>query len=192
MKRFLTVLSALLITAAAGAATTEYKLDTSHTKVGFSVAHMVVSSVSGRFKKATAQISVDDQDLTKSSVSVQVDAASIDTDDAQRDEHLRGSDFFDVKKYPTIKFKSTKLVKAGGKYKLSGDLTIRDVTKPVTLDAAISDLVKTPFNTQIRAVTLNGKIKRGDFGLKWNKVLDAGGLAVGEEVTLDITAEIVK
>ena len=80
MKRFLTVLSALLITAAAGAATTEYKLDTSHTKVGFSVAHMVVSSVSGRFKKATAQISVDDQDLTKSSVSVQVDAASIDTE----------------------------------------------------------------------------------------------------------------
>lgn len=192
MKRFLTVLSALLITAAASAATTEYKLDTSHTKVGFSVAHMVVSKVSGRFNKATAQISVDDQDLTKSSVSVQVDAASINTDDTQRDEHLRGSDFFDVKRYPTIKFKSTKLVKAGGKYKLSGDLTIRDVTKPVTLDAAISDLVKTPFNTQIRAVTVNGTIKRSDFGLKWNKVLDAGGLAVGEEVTLDITAEIVK
>jgi polyisoprenoid-binding protein YceI len=192
MKRFLTLLSALLITAAAGAATTQYKLDQSHTKVGFSVAHMVVSSVTGRFTKATAQVLVDDQDLTKSSVSVEIQAASVDTDDAARDEHLRGSDFFDVKKFPTIKFKSTKLVKVGKKYALSGDLTIRDVTKSVTLDATISDLVKTPFNTQIRAVTLSGKIKRSDFGLKWNKVLDAGGLAVGDEVTLDVTAEIVK
>ena len=192
MKRFLTLLSALLITAAAGAATTEYKLDPQHTKVGFSVSHMVVSTVSGRFKKATAQVSVDDQDLTKSSVSVEIQATSVDTDEAARDEHLRGSDFFDVKKFPTIKFKSTKIVKVGKKYALSGDLTIRDVTKSVTLDATISDLVKTPFNTQIRAVTLGGKIKRSDFGLKWNKVLDAGGLAVGDEVTLDITAEIVK
>lgn len=192
MKRFLTALSALLITAAAGAATTEYKLDPQHTKVGFSVSHMVVSSVSGRFTKATAQVSVDEQDLAKSSVAVEIQAASVNTDEAARDEHLRGSDFFDVKKFPTIKFKSTKIVKVGKKYALSGDLTIRDVTKSVTLDATISDLVKTPFNTQIRAVTLGGKIKRSDFGLKWNKVLDAGGLAVGDEVTLDITAEIVK
>jgi polyisoprenoid-binding protein YceI len=192
MQRAASMLSVLLLSALAHADAAEWKLDTSHSKIGFKVPHLVVSSVEGRFKEATASIKLNEADLTKSSAAVEISAASIDTADQKRDDHLRSPDFFDVKKYPKLKFKSTKVSKSGAGYKLSGDLTIRDVTRPLTLDATLSAPVKTPFGTTVRGAKLSGKLNRSDFGLKWNKALEAGGVVVGEEVTLDIQAEVMK
>jgi len=191
MKRLLAALP-LLIAGIAHADAAEWKLDPSHTNVSFTVPHLVVSSVEGRFKEASAKIALDDADLTKSQVSVEINAASIDTGDAKRDDHLKSPDFFDVKKFPKLTFKSTKIAKAGPGYKLTGDLTIRDVTKSVTLDATVSAPVKTPWGNQARAAKVTGKIKRSDFGLKWNKGLETGGVLVGEEVTLNVSAEVTK
>jgi polyisoprenoid-binding protein YceI len=192
MKRFIAALPLLLVAGLAHADSVEWKLDTSHTSVGFSVPHLVVSSVDGKFKEATASIKLDDADLTKSTVSVEINAASIDTGDQKRDDHLKSPDFFDAKKFPKLTFKSTKIAKAGAAYKLTGDLTIRDVTKSVTLDATVSAPVKTPWGNQARAAKVSGKIKRGDFGLKWNKALETGGVVVGDEVTIDVKAEVTK
>jgi polyisoprenoid-binding protein YceI len=191
MKRFIAALP-LLVAGLAHADAAEWKLDASHTNIGFTVPHLVVSSVDGRFKEASAKVKLDDADLTKSEVSVEINAASIDTFDVKRDEHLRGVDFFDTAKFPKLTFKSTKIVKAGAGYKLTGNLTIRDVTKPVTLDATLSAPVKTPWGNQARAAKLSGKIKRAEFGLKWNKNLDAGGVVIGDEVTLKVSAEVTK
>jgi len=191
MKRFIAALP-LLIAGLAHADAVEWKLDPSHTNIGFSVPHLVISSVEGRFREASAKVSLDDADLTKSQVSVDINAASIDTGDGKRDDHLKSPDFFDVKKFPKLTFKSTKIVKSGAGYKLTGDLTIRDVTKSVTLDATLSAPVKTPWGNQARAAKLTGKVKRGDFGLKWNKALEAGGVVVGEEVTLNVSTEVTK
>lgn len=191
MKRLIATLP-LLIAGIAHADSVEWKLDTSHTTVGFSVPHLVVSSVDGRFKEATAKINLEDADLTKSQVSVEINAGSIDTGDQKRDDHLKSPDFFDTKKFPKVSFKSTKIAKAGTGYKLTGDLTIRDVTKSVTFDATLSGPVKTPWGNQARAAKVTGKIKRGDFGLKWNKALETGGVVVGDEVTIDVKAEVTK
>jgi len=191
MKRLLAALP-LLVAGIAHADSAEWKLDLSHSSVGFSVSHLVVSSVDGRFKEATAKIDLDDADLQKSQVSVEINAASIDTGDQKRDDHLKSPDFFDVKKFPKLTFKSTKIAKAGAGYKLTGDLTIRDVTKSVTLDASVSAPVKTPWGNQARAAKVTGKIKRGDFGLKWNKALETGGVVVGDEVTINVKAEVTK
>lgn len=183
----------LSIAQVAQAETAEWTIDGSHSRVGFSVSHMVVSSVSGRFKQFGGKVELDDANLTKSEVEITIKAESIDTDDAKRDEHLRSPDFFDAKKFPTLLFKSSKIAKAGGnKYKLTGDLTIHGVTKVVTLDAVLSDPVKNPWGKLVRSVRLGGKVKRGDFGLKWNKTLDAGGVLVGDEVTLDVQVELDK
>ena len=191
MKRLFAALP-LLVAGIAHADSVEWKLDLSHSSVGFSVPHLVVSSVDGRFKEASAKINLDDADLTKSQVSLEINAASVDTGDQKRDDHLKGPDFFDVKKFPKLTFKSTKIAKAGAAYKLTGDLTVRDVTKSVTLDATLSAPVKTPWGNQARAAKLTGKIKRSDFGLKWNKALEAGGVLVGEDVTIDVKAEVTK
>lgn len=191
MKRLIAALP-LLIAGLAHADAAEWKLDAGHTSVGFTVPHLVVSSVEGRFKEATAKISLDEADLTKSQVAVEINAASVDTGDTKRDEHLKSPDFFDVKKFPKLTFKSTKIAKAGAGYKLTGDLTIRDVTKSVTLDATLSAPIKTPWGNHARAARVSGKIKRSDFGLKWNKALEAGGVLVGEEVTLNVIAEVTK
>ena len=191
MKRLIFALP-LLIASVAHADAVEWKLDGSHTQVGFSVSHLVVSSVDGRFKEATATVKLDDADLTKSQVSVDINAASIDTGDTKRDDHLKSADFFDTKKYPKLTFKSTKIAKSGSGYKLTGDLTIRDVTKSVTLDATLSAPVKTPWGNHARAAKLSGKVNRTDFGLKWNKALETGGVVVGEEVTINVTAEVTK
>jgi len=189
----LALLGAVALARPALADTTEWTLDGTHSRVGFSVSHMVVSSVSGRFKQFTGKVELDEANLTKSQVDISIKTESIDTDDAKRDEHLRSPDFFDAKKFPTLTFKSTKIAKAGGKkYKLTGDLTIHGVTKNVTLDAEISDAVKNPWGKMVRSVKLGGKIKRGDFDLKWNKALEAGGVLVGDDVTLDIQVEVDK
>jgi polyisoprenoid-binding protein YceI len=176
--------------AATPAGLTEWTIDPSHSHVGFTVPHMVVSEVDGKFKQWKGQALLDEKALEKSQVSFTIEAGSIDTADAKRDEHLKGADFFDTAKYPQITFKSTKITKAGAGYNLQGDLTIHGVTKPVTLTATVSDSVASPWGNLVRAVKISGKVKRGDFGLNWNKTLDKGGLLVGDTVNLNLKLEI--
>jgi polyisoprenoid-binding protein YceI len=182
----------LLIAGIAHADAATWNLDSAHTTVGFTVPHLVISSVEGRFREAVGTVDLDDADLTKSQVSVEINTASIDTGDQKRDDHLRSADFFDVKKFPKLTFKSTKVQKSGAGYKLSGALTIRDVTKPVILNATLTAPIKGLGGHLVRGAKLTGKIKRSDFGLTWNKALEAGGFVIGEEVTLNVSAEVTK
>jgi polyisoprenoid-binding protein YceI len=190
--RSLLVLSAFaLLTSVAHAE--EWSIDPAHTRVGFSVPHMVVSDVEGRFHDVKGKVDIDDKDVTKSTIELTIQAASIDTENADRDKHLKSPDFFDVTKYPTVTFKSTKVTKAGkNKYKVTGNLTIRDVTKTVTLDVTASDPIANPWGKLVRGVKVEGKINRHDFGINWNKTLDKGGVVVGDEVTLNIRFELNK
>ncbi len=199
MKKFrslgvaLAVLGAMALARSAMADTAEWALDGSHSRVGFSVSHLVVSTVTGRFKQVSSKVELDESNLTNSQVDLSIKVDSIDTDEPKRDEHLKSPDFFDAKKFPTIAFKSSKIVKvAGNKYKLTGDLTIHGVTKPITLDAIVSDAIKNPWGKMVRGVKLTGKLNRSQYGLKWNKTLETGGVLVGEEVTLDIQVELDK
>jgi polyisoprenoid-binding protein YceI len=170
----------------------EWAIDPTHSTVGFTVPHMVVSEVDGRFKTYSGKALLEEADLTKSTVEFTAEVASVDTGDAKRDEHLKGPDFFDSAKFPQLTFKSSKITKAGKGYKLKGDLTIHGVTKEVTLDATVSPAVKNPWGKLVRAVKITGKLKRGDFGLSWNKTLDQGGVVIGDEVALDIKLELNK
>jgi polyisoprenoid-binding protein YceI len=172
----------------------DWDIDGTHTTAQFAVKHLVVSTVKGTFDKVGGTVSLDDKDITKSKVEVNIDPASIDTREPKRDTHLKSPDFFDVAKFPTLTFKSTKVVKAGkNKLKVTGDLTMHGVTKPITLAVdGPSAETKTPFGTTVRAVSLTGKLDRKDWGLNWNKALEAGGVLVSDEVQLDISAELVK
>jgi polyisoprenoid-binding protein YceI len=169
-----------------------WEIDAAHTRVGFSVPHLMVSEVEGAFKTFSGSALLEEKDLTKSQVEFSIDAASIDTGNADRDKHLKSAEFFDVQNHPKITFKSKKITKAGKAYKLQGDLTIRGVTKPVTLDATLSEPIANPWGKQVRGGKITGKIKRSDFGLNWNKTLDKGGVVVGEDVTLSIKLELNK
>ncbi|HWA74373.1 MAG TPA: YceI family protein [Polyangiaceae bacterium] len=191
MRKMLAVLPLLFITTLAQAEPVEWSFDASHSKIGFKVQHLVVSNVSGRFREVEkSKIVIDDQNPANSKIEIDIKAASINTDEAKRDEHLKSPDFFDVAKFPLVKFASTKIVKAGKGYKVTGNLTIRDVTKEVVLTTTLSQPIKNPWGKQVRAATLTGTINRGDFGLKWNKALEAGGVVVGDKVTLEIDAEV--
>jgi polyisoprenoid-binding protein YceI len=174
------------------ASTSEWAIDATHAHVGFTVPHMVVSEVEGQFKSFSGKVALDEKDPTRSQVSFSAQVASIDTGNADRDEHLKGPEFFDAAKYPQIQFKSTKITKSGKGYKVVGDLTIRGVTKSVTLDATLSEAVQNPWGKQVRASKLTGRIKRSDFGVSWNKALDKGGVLVGDEVALDVKLELNK
>jgi polyisoprenoid-binding protein YceI len=185
-------LATSLFAASVLAEATEWTLDPTHSSVGFSVPHLVVSEVDGSFKKWSGKALLDEADLTKSSVEFTAEVASIDTGEAKRDEHLKSPEFFDAAKFPQLTFKSTKVTKAGKGYKLKGNLTIHGVTKEVTLDATVSQPVKNPWGKQVRGAKVTGKIKRADYGLNWNKALETGGVLVGDEVTLDIKLELNK
>jgi polyisoprenoid-binding protein YceI len=181
-----------LIAAPAFAEPVEWAVDPGHSHVGFGVSHMVVSEVEGEFKTFQGKVLLDEKDPTKSQVEFTIDAASINTNNEDRDKHLKSPDFFDVQKFPKLSFKASKISKAGKGYKLAGALTIHGVTKEVTLDATLSEAVQNPWGKLVRAVKVSGKIKREDFGLSWNKTLDKGGLLVGSEVTLNVKLELNK
>jgi polyisoprenoid-binding protein YceI len=178
--------------APAPAAQSEWTIDNAHTHVGFSVGHMVFSEVEGEFRTFQGKVWLDEKDPSKSHVEFTADIASINTNNEDRDKHLRSPDFFDAAKFPKLTFKSTKISKAGKGYKLKGELTIHGVTKEVTLDATLSDSVQNPWGKLVRAAKISGKIKREDFGLTWNKTLDKGGVLVGSEVTIDVKLELNK
>jgi polyisoprenoid-binding protein YceI len=178
--------------ASSPSAPVEWVIDAAHSRIGFSVPHMVVSETEGELKQFTGKVLLDEKDLTKSTVELTIEAKSIDTGNADRDKHLRNGDFLDVDKHPQITFKSTQITKAGKAFKIKGDMSIRGVTKQVVLDATLSDAVTSPWGKQVRGARLTGKINRQDFGVSWNKSLDKGGLAVGNEVSFDVKVELNK
>ena len=181
-----------LLFAGGNAIAGNYALDTTHSEVGFSVDYMMVSSTKGKFDAFTVDATLDEKDLSKSKVSVVIDVKTINTENAKRDGHLKSQDFFEVEKYPELKFVSTALVKDGAAWKLKGNLTMRGVTKPVTLNAEISDTIKNPWGQLVRGVKVRGALKRSDFGLTWNKALETGGVLVSDEVELEIDLTLKK
>jgi polyisoprenoid-binding protein YceI len=171
---------------------TTYSIDPAHSDVSFSVRHMVFAKVRGHFTKWSANLSFDAADPTKSAVDVSIDSTSIDTREAQRDGHLKSPDFLDVGQYPNITFKSRRVEVAGPKkYKAVGDLTIHGVTREVALDVEELGTGKDPWGNQRVLFNAKASIDRTDFGLKWNQVLEAGGVLVGERVDIEIDVEAV-
>src|SRR4051812_34127806 len=191
MKKLITTAAASLLMMSATFAQVKWKVDASHSKLGFSVTHMMVSETEGKFKVFDGSAeSKTDMDFTDAKIDFTADAASINTEDEKRDGHLKSPDFFDVAKYPTITFKSTSMKPTGkGKtsYNLEGDLTMHGVTKRVKLLAiGASKTVKDPYGNIKNGFKVTGTINRKDFGLSWNAALEAGGVAVSEEVAVNL------
>ena len=174
------------------AAPITWTVDPSHSQVGFAVKHLVISNVRGEFSKYEGKVNLDEMDVTKSTVEATIDVNSIDTRVADRDTHLRSADFFDAARYPSITFKSTKVAKAGkDRLEVTGDLTLRGVTKPVVLDVTTTPEVTGIYGETRRGFSATTKINRKDFGLAWNKIVEAGP-AVGDQVTIALDLEVVK
>jgi polyisoprenoid-binding protein YceI len=171
-----------------------WQIDPDHSSLQFKIQHLTVSNVKGTFTKAKGVVIIDDQNISNSKVDVTIEAASINTNHIKRDEHLRSPDFFDVAKFPTITLVSKQVTQAGAnRLKLAGHLTIRDITREVVLDVeGPTPEVKDPGGKFRRGATGTAKINRKDFGVSWNKVLDTGGLVVGDEVDITIEIELIR
>ena len=187
-------LPAAIVFAALPAQASSWTLDADHTTVGFSVKHMMVSNQKGAFDSFTGTVEVDDKDVTKSTVNVEIDAASINTKSKKRDDHLRSPEFFDVATFPKLTFKSTKVEKAkDGGLRVTGNLTIHGVTKSTVLTVApISAELKDPWGNIHAGTTATAVINREEFGLKWNAALESGGVVVGKDVTIELQIELIK
>ncbi len=173
--------------------TNNWNLDTVHSGINFSVRHMVVSKVRGRFAKFSGHVTLDEGDLTRSTVEATIDASSIDTGTAQRDEHLKSADFFDVEHFPQIRFRGTGIEKVGtDHYRLRGELTIRDVSREIALDVEYGGRGKDPWGNERVGFTARGALDRKDFGLKWNQALETGGVLVSDRVELELELQAVK
>ncbi len=170
-----------------------YEIDAAHTSVQFSIRHMMISNVRGEFTKLSGTATGDPANPTAASVEATIEAASIDTRNEKRDEHLRSPDFLEVAKFPTITFKSTKVEKSGEGWKLHGDLTLHGVTKPVVLDVTnVTPPTKDPWGNSRIGAQATTKINRRDFGIVFNKTLDGGGVLVGDELAITIDVEVMK
>jgi polyisoprenoid-binding protein YceI len=180
----------LALAALVAATTLTLEGDPAHTSAGFSVKHMVVTTVRGEFTKVNSTLHWNKDEPAKSTVDLKIDAASINTNNEKRDTHLKSADFFDVQKCPDMTFKSTKVEKSGDKYKVSGNLTMHCVTKPLTLEASFTDQpIKSPAGTSVYPASATGKLKRSDWGLTWNKALESGGALVSDDVNLELDFE---
>lgn len=188
----LLVLAVFTISAFGAVAADKYAIDAVHSSVGFKVKHLVISTVTGKFNKFDGFIMFDENDMTNSSVEITIDAASIDTDNEDRDNHLRSADFFEVEKYPTITFKSTKVEKTSDGYMLHGDLTMHGVTKAISFPFVFNGQVKDPWGSMRIGFDAETTLNRKDYGIEWNKVLDSGGLTVSNEVVIELSLEGVK
>ena len=175
-------------------ATTKWILDPSHSEVEFKVKHMMISNVSGKFTKFDASVETEGEDFMTAKVSFTAEVNSISTGADQRDEHLRGADFFEAGKYPQMIFTTTKYenVDNDGSYEVYGDLTIHGVTKTVKLDAEFGGVIKDPWGNTRAGITVSGKINRKDFGLTWHGVTETGSLIVSDEVRIHVGLEFVK
>jgi polyisoprenoid-binding protein YceI len=169
-----------------------WNLDPVHTHIGFSVKHMMVTTVRGQFREYRGTVRLDPKDFSRSSFEGEIDVASIDTGVADRDNHLRSNDFFDAPNHPKIKFKSSRIeAKGEGEYVVHGDITIRGVTKPIALDVEFHGTSKNPYGKTVAGLTASGSINRKDFGVSFNALLETGGVAVGEKVKLELEVEAV-
>ncbi len=169
-----------------------WDIDVSHSAIHFFVRHMVIAKVHGRFAKWSGTIELDEQDLTRSSVDVRIDTASIDTQVADRDAHLRSPDFLDVAKHPEMTFRSKRIEKHGDGYRVVGDLGLHGVTREVPLEAEYAGTGKDPWGNQRVGFSAKATVDRHDFGLVWNAALETGGVLVGEKVEISIELEAVK
>jgi len=190
--RSVVVCMTLVLPTMASAST--WTIDPDHSSVGFKVRHLMVSNVRGNFEKYSGLVDLDDKDITKSKVDVTIDPNSINTNVQKRDEHLRSADFFDVARYPSMTFVSKKWSHgAKGALKVTGDLTIHGVTREVVLDVApFSKESKDPWGNTRTGTSASTKINRKDFGLTWNKSMEAGGVLVGDEVDISIDVEMIR
>ena len=181
-------------TAVTPTSATTWNIDPTHSHAEFKVRHLMISNVKGSFPKVSGVLTLDNADLTKSHVEATIDVASIETRDAQRDAHLKSADFFEVEKFPTMTFKSTKVtVTATGEGTVEGDLTIRDVTKPVVFEVeGPTAPTKDPWGNLRVGVAATSKISRKEYGLTWSAPLEAGGVMIGDEVTITLEVEFVK
>jgi len=174
-------------------AQSKWNIDLSHSGVNFSIRHMVISKVRGRFAKFTGVLNFDDEDITRSVVEATIDASSIDTGVEQRDAHLRSADFFDVEKYPELRFRSTRIEKLDeDRFRVVGQLTIRDVTREVALEIEGGGRAKDPWGNERTGFVAKTTLDRKDFGLKWNQALEAGGVLVGDRVDIELDVQAVK
>ncbi|MGE5589428.1 MAG: YceI family protein [Bacillota bacterium] len=173
-------------------ARSKWVLDPSHTLAEFSVKHMMIATVKGRFSGVEGVVYADLPDFTTAEVEATIDASTVDTREGQRDAHLRSADFFDVEKFPKITFKSKRIDRNGDDYRMIGDLTIRDVTREIALDVTFEGTGKDPWGNERAGFSATGKVDRKDFGLQWNTVLETGGVLVGDQVKIAIEAELVK
>ncbi len=169
-------------------------LDPTHSEVQFKIKHLMITNVTGQFTKFDISVETEDEDFMTAKAVFTADVSSITTNNEQRDEHLKSADFFDVSKYPKIKFVPTKYenVDNDGSYEVYGDLTIRDVTKNIKLDTEFGGIIKDPWGNTRAGFTISGKINRKDFGLKWNAATEAGGLVLSEEVRIHCEFQFVK
>ncbi len=170
-----------------------WKIDPAHSEINFSIRHMMISNVRGRFEQFTGTVDFNEENPAASRVSVQIDAASINTREPNRDGHLRSPDFFNVEKYPYLTFVSKKIDVVDSEHgRITGDLTIRDITRPVVLNVEYSGQAKSPWGTTSAGFSAQTVINRKDWDLTWNKSLETGGMLVGDEIKVDIELEIVK
>ncbi len=185
---------AAVIASPASAATTTWQIDPAHTAAGFAVKHLMISTVRGQFKGVNGTVVWDDQDISKSTIDVTIDAKTVDTSEPKRDEDLRSEKFFDTAKYPTITFKSKTIENvSAGKLKVTGDLTIHGVSKEVVLDVeGPSNPVKDPWGNTRVAASATTKVNRQDYGVKWNANIDGGGVVVGDDINIIIDLEMIK
>jgi polyisoprenoid-binding protein YceI len=170
-----------------------WHVDTQHVEVGFAVRHLMISTVKGHFRAVSGIVKTSDDDFSTAEVDLTIDAKSIETRDEGRDNHLKSADFFDVEKYPSLTFKSTKVTPLSkGRFAVLGDLTIRDITKPVTLEVEQEGLVRDPWGNEKAGFSAKGVINRKDFGLSWNVALETGGVLVGDDVKLNLEIELTR
>ncbi|WP_341222360.1 YceI family protein [Polaribacter atrinae] len=171
--------------------TTKWSIDPVHSEITFKVKHLMISNVKGEFK--TFQANIDGEDFTKSTISANIDASSISTNNNDRDTHLKSPDFFEVEKNPEITFVSTSIKKVeNDEFKLLGNLTIKGTTKEITLDTEFGGFMKDPYGNEKAGFSINGKLNRKDFGLNWNTALEAGGVMVGNEIKINAEVQFIK
>ncbi len=193
MKKTLVILTALFFSTGIWAQTTEWTFDHAHSSIEFSIDHMVISEVTGKFTEFDGKVTSTSNDFENAQIEFFIEAKSINTDNEDRDNHLRDADFFDVAKFPQIVFKSTSFTKIDDKnYLLSGELTMHGVTKAVTFDVKYGGTVIDPWGNTKAGFKLTGELNRKDYGLTWSKALETGGLVVGEEVTLTARVQLAK
>lgn len=170
-----------------------YKIDVDHSDIMFKIRHLMISNVSGIFKKFDATAEIDENDLSNAEVSFEADVASVDTKNEQRDTHLQSDDFFNAEKYPKMTFKSSSIKKVSDEeFMVTGDLTIRDVTKSVDLKVEYNGEITDPWGNERLGFEITGKINRREYGLKWSAVTEAGGIVVSDEVKLQLNVEMIK